>query len=272
MIKFTIVTVTYNAVDCIEKTIQSVLAQSYPDTEYLIIDGGSKDGTVQIIQNYADRLTYWVSEPDRGIYDGMNKGIHVAHGFVKADGIERYVLMLNADDTFYSDHTLSDVAAFIKCQSEESDVLCGSWMLHPEHGSYLQKPGDFEQLKRRYVICHQATFVKASVLAEHTFDLKYRLAGDYHQLSGLYLAGYRFLACPDIVVCHMMLNVGATERHWVQSVREGFEVVKEHGCYHIGELEWLLFRKSIVRTLKRILPRRWSNRFFSWLGRHYKAM
>lgn len=272
MIKFTIVTVTYNTADCLRKTIQSVLSQTYPDTEYLIIDGGSTDGTVSLIQEYAGRLAYWVSEPDRGIYDGMNKGILAAAALAKSDGIERYVLMLNADDTFYAQDTLSEVASFLERQAVQPDVLCGSWMLHPEHGSYLQQPGDFEQLKRRYVICHQATFVKASVLSEHLFDLKYRLAGDFHQLSGLYLAGYRFQSCPEIVICHMMLNVGATERHWVQSVREGFDVIKEHGCYHTGEMEWLLFRKWTVRTLKRLLPRRWSDRFFAWLGRHYKAM
>ena len=78
--RISVVTVCYNAVDCIEQTMLSVLDQTYHDIEYIIIDGGSTDGTVDIIKKYADRLAYWISEPDKGIYDAMNKGIAVATG------------------------------------------------------------------------------------------------------------------------------------------------------------------------------------------------
>ena len=145
-------------------------------------------------------------------------------------------------------------------------------MIHPEHGTYLQSPGDLTQLPRRYVICHQATFVKGSVLASHPFDLKYRLAGDFDQLSQLYISGYRFAVYPDIVVSDMILNEGATERNWRASVREGFEVVKRNGQYRMGAESWLVFRKTIVRLIKRLLPRKVSDAFFGWLARHYKAM
>jgi len=272
MIRFAIITVSFNAEDCIGKTIQSVLSQTYNHYDYIVIDGGSKDNTVDVIRSFANRLSYWISESDEGIYDAMNKGIIVAYNLCQKDGQERYVLMLNADDTFFSDNTLSEIAAYIESQKMLPDVLCGSWMLHPEHGEYLQHPGDFDLLKRKYVICHQATFVKASVLVRHPFDLKYKLAGDFHQLSSLYLNGYKFSSCADIVICHMMLNVGATDRNWVLSVKEGFDVVKEHGYYRTGEMEWLLFRKWVVRFLKRLLPESLSNYIFSWLGKHYKAM
>ena len=88
--KISVVTVCYNAADTIEKTMLSVLNQTYHDIEYIIIDGGSTDGTVEIIRKYADRIAYWVSEPDKGIYDAMNKGIKVATG--------EYIYFLGADD------------------------------------------------------------------------------------------------------------------------------------------------------------------------------
>lgn len=88
--KISVVTVCYNAADTIEKTMLSVLNQTHHDIEYIIIDGGSTDGTVEIIRKYADRIAYWVSEPDKGIYDAMNKGIKVATGewinFMNAGG------------------------------------------------------------------------------------------------------------------------------------------------------------------------------------------
>lgn len=302
-IRFAIITVTFNAESCVERTIQSVLSQTYEGVDYIVVDGGSRDGTVDIIRCYADRLTRWVSEPDRGIYDGMNKGIRMAHALAEADGIDRYVLMLNADDTLYEPTTLEKVAAFLQSNQLSSpqpptpatpdtnkkssplggdrggpevrgglSILCGSWMIHPEHGAYLQHPGDLTQLPSRYVICHQATFVLASVLATHPFDLRYKLAGDFEQLSRLYIEGYKFVTCPDIVISDMILNEGATERNWRQSVEEGFQIARERGLYRTGQKEWLLTRKWCVRAIKRILPRRLSNAFFGWLARHYKAM
>ena len=78
--KISIVTVVYNCMDTIEKTIQNVLKQTYPNIEYIVIDGNSTDGTKEIIERYADRLAYWVSEPDKGIFDAMNKAIGIATG------------------------------------------------------------------------------------------------------------------------------------------------------------------------------------------------
>lgn len=283
MIRFAIVTVTYNSADCIVKTMQSVFMQNYVNTDYILIDGASKDGTAQIIADLADSrnprysspIIHWVSEPDKGIYDAMNKGIDIVHQLCEKDGCDRYVLMLNADDTLFEPDTLLKVADFIeRCSSGSAlpDVVAGAWMLHPGHGEYLRVPGNFAELPRNYVVCHQATFIKASVLYHNKFDLRYRLAGDYKQISDLYIYGYKFVAAPDIVISHMMLNVGATDRNWRRSMHEGYDIMRERGTYRFGEETFMLIRKGGVRLLRSILPKAVSDAFFGWLGRHYKPI
>ena len=112
--KISVVTVCYNSVDTIEETMLSVLNQTYSDVEYIIIDGGSTDGTVDIIKKYADRIAYWVSEPDNSIYDAMNKGIAVATG--------DYINFMNSGDSFASKDSISNVLTNIK---EDIDIVFG---------------------------------------------------------------------------------------------------------------------------------------------------
>ncbi|RXE60893.1 glycosyltransferase, partial [Muribaculaceae bacterium Isolate-001 (NCI)] len=101
--KITVVTVCYNAVKEIEKTIQSVISQTYDNVEYIIVDGGSTDGTLDIIRKYSSRITRWVSEPDKGIFDAMNKSAHMATG--------EYINFMNAGDLFFDEKVLSDIFA-----------------------------------------------------------------------------------------------------------------------------------------------------------------
>ena len=96
--KISIITVCYNSESTLEKTILSVANQTHKDVEYIIIDGNSKDGTVEIIKQYSNKIDHWISEPDKGLYDAMNKGIALATGEI--------IGILNSDDTFYSNNVL----------------------------------------------------------------------------------------------------------------------------------------------------------------------
>ena len=107
-----VITVSYNAVLTIEQTILSVINQTYLNIEYIIIDGGSTDGTVNVIKKYADKIAYWVSESDKGIYDAMNKGIAYSHG--------EYCNFINAGDKFCSSSILKQVMDF----NHVADVIC----------------------------------------------------------------------------------------------------------------------------------------------------
>ena len=102
--KYSIITVNYNNKDGLKKTIESVIHQSYRDFEYIIIDGGSTDGSAELLKEYSDKITYWVSEPDKGIYNGMNKGIAKATG--------DYLNFMNSGDCFYADDVLQHVADY----------------------------------------------------------------------------------------------------------------------------------------------------------------
>lgn len=108
-----VITVSYNAVSTIEQTILSVINQTYSNIEYIIIDGGSTDGTIDIIRRYEDKIAYWVSEPDRGIYDAMNKGASKANG--------EYIAFLNSDDWYELD-AVSIIAQFA---DGKTDLISG---------------------------------------------------------------------------------------------------------------------------------------------------
>ena len=145
-----VVTVSYNAVTTIEKTILSVINQNYSNIEYIVIDGGSIDGTVDIIKKYADKITYWVSEPDKGIYDAMNKGIIVATG--------EWINFMNTGDTFYNENVFSEI---FELNSYTEDVISGCAQLANHK---IWKPLDSKKMTLMdfYIsgLCHQATFIK----------------------------------------------------------------------------------------------------------------
>lgn len=154
--KVTIVTVVYNSKDFLEETIDCVRKQNYPDKEFVVIDGGSTDGTVDIIKKHEDVITFWSSEPDNGIYDAMNKGI-------KSAGEDGYITFLNAGDFYCNDNVLLDLFSGI---GEEFDVVYGDTLVFNDgeiEDYTYQEAVDFtvENLFKRSsaAVCHQSIFV-----------------------------------------------------------------------------------------------------------------
>lgn len=152
--KFSIITVTYNAAQVLEDTIQSVITQTYKGVEYIIIDGGSKDGTLDIINRYKTHIHTVISEPDKGLYDAMNKGIRVATG--------DYICFLNAGDALHEDDTLLLMVHSITGEVLP-DVLYGETQLVDEEGHFvrMRRLSAPEQLtwksfRKGMLVCHQA--------------------------------------------------------------------------------------------------------------------
>lgn len=259
--QISVVTVSYNTRNCIEKTILSVINQTYPHIEYLIIDGGSTDGTQEIVQRYDNHIAYFVSERDRGLYDGMNKGIAAATG--------DYLLFMNADDVFADNEVVEKIALFIG-KHPEADVVYGNSEQILEYGTYEVRP-KVAYINHKMAISHQATFVKLSLLQSHPFNLKYRYAADFEQLSSLYLDGHKFVYI-DLQVARVEMTGGTTYNHHIESVNELYDIIESRGVDIARERRSMIMRKRIVRAFKQYLPRCITHPILRFLARHYKVL
>lgn len=182
--RISIVTVCYNAAGCIEPTMASVFSQTWPNVEYVIVDGNSRDGTQGIVQRHAGRIDTFVSEPDKGIFDAMNKGIGLAQGDV--------LFFLNADDAFCDPQVLSDVA---KCFAADPalDLVYGN-VVHT--AGVQRRKHSFHWVTPRNIhfgdLCHQAVFARRRLFDRiGGFDLAYPINADYDWLLRAFSTGVR---------------------------------------------------------------------------------
>ncbi|MEG1749616.1 MAG: glycosyltransferase family 2 protein [Tannerellaceae bacterium] len=181
-VEFSIITVTYNSKKTLEKTILSVLGQSYKDYEYIIIDGKSTDGTADVILQYKHALSTWVSEKDQGIYDAMNKGIRIASG--------KWILFMNSGDLFVDSHVLQMVADEIATDNA-TDILYGDILIE-KRGSLTIKPAAEPCNKQRMYFCHQSAFTRTKILKTMPFDTHFKMSADLHFFKRCYYKGLRF--------------------------------------------------------------------------------
>jgi glycosyltransferase involved in cell wall biosynthesis len=186
--KISVVTVVYNGVESIESTILSVISQTYDSIEYVIIDGGSRDGTQDVIKKYEGKISYWVSEPDKGIYDAMNKGIEAANG--------DWVLFLNAGDVFFNDNILS----IVQSELYNCDVLYGKTAIKQKNGNMSVR--DYYSLRLDWKVipyCHQSVLIKRKFLREVLFNTNYKIAADYNQYFSLKTKDSKFKSINEII-------------------------------------------------------------------------
>jgi glycosyltransferase involved in cell wall biosynthesis len=198
-ITITVVTVSYNAKEVIEQTILSVIEQTYPRIEYIIIDGGSTDGTVEIIKKYESKIAYWASEPDKGIYDAMNKGLDKATG--------DWINFMNAGDCFYDKFTVEKAVNRFHLLSPA--VVYGDFVSKTSIGLFPQKLTPFF-LSNKYIygkdICHQSVFVKTILAKAIRFDLNYPISADFKMLYEIYKLNYPFFYISEPVAIFEVEN------------------------------------------------------------------
>ena len=249
--KISIITVSYNAIKTIEQTILSVINQSYLNLEYIIIDGKSIDGTIDIIKKYENKLSFWVSEPDNGIYDAMNKGIDVSTG--------DYIYFLGADDCLVNKDIINLIVNYIH-DDFDFDVLSGLvWSVYPE--SKMQqvfsnniKNTKLDDLKQGNIMApHQGMFVKSSVMKNLKFDSKYKIAADYKFILTLWNdPKYKIKKIEDIVAFYSAEGISNT--NIPQRNQEYIEVLKELNLGNRGfERQFEVEKNNIKEIIKIIL-------------------
>lgn len=244
---FTIVTVCYNAENTIERTIKSVLSQSYPHIEYIIIDGASKDNTMTIVGKYKERISKVVSEPDKGLYDAMNKAVGLATG--------DYISFLNAGDKLHTPETIEDMVETIN-GNVLPGVIYGDTDIVDDGGLFIRKrrlspPAclSWKSFRRGMLVCHQSFYARRDLV--EPYDLHYRFSADFDWCIRVMKKADRqkavlhnsFLTLTDY------LSEGMTTKNHKASLLERFRVMAHYYgliptlLYHFG----FLFRAVIKR-------------------------
>ena len=164
--KYSVITINYKNKKGLKRTIESVINQTNTDYEFIIIDGGSDDGSKDIIKEYENHITYWVSEKDNGIYHAMNKGVAQAHG--------DYCIFMNSGDCFHSPYVLDSILNY------EEDIICGKML----KGNTTKPSGLFRPVislvdLMRGSLPHQAMFIKRELLLKHPYDEHYKILSDW---------------------------------------------------------------------------------------------
>lgn len=242
--KFSIITITYNAASVIEPTLDSVAAQTYGNFEYLLIDGGSTDDTVDKAQASGIHFAHIVSEPDNGLYDAMNKGMSLATG--------DYLCFLNAGDAFHAPDTLEKIVAAIAGEDELPDVLYGETAEVDSLRNFvrmrrLKAPDKLEwtSFKQGMLVCHQAFYAKRSIAP--LYNLEYRLSADVDWCIKVMKRSQNMVNLRFTVVDY--LQNGLSLQHHRASLLERFRIM----CNHYGVIStighhlWFIVRAIIKR-------------------------
>lgn len=218
--KVSIITVVYNSKLPLEKTLENIFAIDYPNKEIIVIDGGSTDGTKQVIEQNSLHIDQWISENDNGIYDAMNKALRIATG--------EYVWFINAGDTAYSPYILENI---FKGNEIHHDIYYGDTLVCDEEDHILglrkkrlPKVLTRNSLKNGMVVCHQSFIARRKLLK--AFDLKYRHSADYDQMIKAVTAAKSIQNLNEIV--SVFTTGGNTSKHRIAGLKERFAIMRKH--------------------------------------------
>ncbi len=240
-----LVTVVYNGMNTLEKTILSVVQQTYTNIEYIIIDGGSTDGTVELIKKYEGFVTHWVSEKDDGIYHAMNKGISLCRG--------ELIGIINSDDWYEPDAVEHIVAAFEK--NQEKKIFHGDRFDIEENGTKQLRRFNPSVLKLKYfgmTYNHPSFFVKREVYSDYLFNQNLRALSDYQFILTIYLNHPEWIHYVPLPYVNYRIDGFSSQISLKDNLNEGFKARSAAG---MGLIENLVsyISKLVIRLFQRAM-------------------
>jgi len=231
--RITIITVCYNRKNTIEKAIKSVLSQNYHDVEYIIVDGNSTDGTKEIISSYSDQITQFISEPDKGMYDAINKGLKLATGDV--------IGLMHSDDEFYDKKALSRIAARFEYEPNIDGVYGDGVYVSNDMQERLIRDrigGVFsiKKVKEGWLPLHPTVYLKKSIIDKHgLYNLDFKIASDTEfLLRYLYKYKIKMSYIDSYIVKMRMGGMSTSLKRAFEVLQEDYKIYKFHGLAAIG--------------------------------------
>ena len=270
--KLSIITVNLNNRDGLQRTIDSVVSQTFTDYEWIIIDGGSTDGSRELIEQYQDHFAYWCSEPDKGIYNAMNKGITHARG--------EWLQFLNSGDVLYSNNTLTSVFS----NEYNADVLYANLIIrsNSNNSEYRVYP---ERLDIHFFyessLCHQSTFFKRTLFDNRKYNEEFKIASDWEFELKLFSENYQFQHIPLTVSIFSLDGISSRQKtdnimergkvlleyiptYYKQDVelyaqvKDKDSLIRNHKILHriaVHQEKKLLFAAKIIKTIEKVRMR-----------------
>ena len=240
--KVTVVTAVLNDAGHIEQTILSVISQTDIEIEYIIVDGGSKDGTLELIGKYKDKISLLISEPDRGVYDAMNKGIKYSTG--------DFVYFLNSGDVLLNPSILSKIK--FEDVNVRNTIIYGNVVVAYGNIEALEKPRPFFNSKMKFKgigICHQSMFFPGELIRNEKYDLSYKIAADYDLVYRLWRKGTEFLY-KDITIAKYDWGKGISSNPYklLDVYRENARVCHQQ----LNPLYWAKMVLEYIRLQKKL--------------------
>lgn len=237
--KISIVTIVLNDKNNIERTIQSVLAQDI-EFEYVIIDGGSTDDTLDVIEKYKDKINILVSEPDAGIYNAMNKAIDLVNG--------EWVCFMNSGDMFFDSNVLKKILPNL---DDNVDIVYGDQEVrYISKSKILKADKNIKDIWKGMVFSHQSCFVKKDILKQYRFNESNRITADYELFNILYKVNKRFKYIPMIVASVSTGGVSDIKR--IDSIVSRWNIIDKNFGLNIYYLK-LIILEMIKSYIKKIL-------------------
>jgi glycosyltransferase involved in cell wall biosynthesis len=241
----TVVTVVRNGEKTLEETILSVINQTYSNVEYIIVDGDSTDGTLDVVRKYEDRIDYWMSEPDKGIYDAMNKGIDLASG--------EWLNFMNSGDWLYNNSVLSEL--FENRVYPSIDLIAGTSFIRSPWGNFQGKKLTAEKIFKNYY--HQSIFSRYILNKKHPFDISYRIASDFNFIYKCFIQ-YGKIYVTDLIISSIMFSYDSCSiENNVESAKEALRIIisGDNICYrHFFYYLYRYFMSNISRFVEKYFP------------------